>query len=44
MGTECEKTMVSGRMKTLCFDKTGTLTNNKMSIKSIFHIKDEHSL
>lgn len=40
VGTECEKTMVSGRMKTLCFDKTGTLTNNRMKISSVYHIKN----
>jgi cation-transporting P-type ATPase 13A2 len=39
LGTECEKTVESGRMKTLCFDKTGTLTQNKMEVSRIFHIK-----
>ncbi len=30
LGTECEKTVESGRMKTLFFDKTGTLTQAHM--------------
>ena len=44
IGTEAEKTVESGRMKTLCFDKTGTLTQTKMEVKQVFAIKDEHSV
>lgn len=29
-GTEPQKTVVSGKVKTMCFDKTGTLTQNSM--------------
>lgn len=29
-GTEPQKTVVSGKIKTMCFDKTGTLTMNNM--------------
>ena len=41
IGTEIEKTVASGRMKTLCFDKTGTLTQAKMEVKQVFSIRDE---
>jgi cation-transporting P-type ATPase 13A2 len=40
LGIECEKTVESGRMKTLCFDKTGTLTQDKMEVSKIIHIKE----
>lgn len=34
-GTEPHKTIVSGKIKTMCFDKTGTLTKNIMNLHSI---------
>lgn len=37
-GTECEKTIESSRMKTICFDKTGTLTHSGMKVSNIFSI------
>lgn len=34
-GTEPLKTIVSGKVKTMCFDKTGTLTENRMELATI---------
>lgn len=44
LGTEAEKTVASGRMRTLCFDKTGTLTDSHMRLSHVFHFKDETTL
>lgn len=35
LGTEPYKTIVSGKVTTVCFDKTGTLTQNAMQLNSI---------
>ena len=40
-GTEPQKTVVSGKIKTMCFDKTGTLTMNNMELYSIHKILSE---
>lgn len=34
-GTEPYKTIISGKVTTVCFDKTGTLTENAMELHSI---------
>jgi cation-transporting P-type ATPase 13A2 len=41
LGVDCEKTVESGRMKTLCFDKTGTLTLHQLEISQIYHIQNQ---
>lgn len=43
-GTECEKTIESSRMKTLCFDKTGTLTHSAMKVASIFTTQSNNGI
>jgi P-type E1-E2 ATPase len=35
IGTDCEKTIESSRLETVCFDKTGTLTQNKIEIQGV---------
>lgn len=35
IGTNCEKTIESSRMETVCFDKTGTLTQNEVEVQGI---------
>lgn len=43
-GTEPQKTIVAGKIKTMCFDKTGTLTLNSMSLFSIHRIIDQNTV
>jgi P-type E1-E2 ATPase len=35
IGTDCEKTIESSRLETVCFDKTGTLTQNEIEIQGV---------
>ena len=42
-GTEPQKTVVSGKIKTMCFDKTGTLTMNNMDLYCIHSISGENT-
>lgn len=42
--THAEKTVESGRLKTLCFDKTGTLTQPKMHVHAVYHIIDAETI
>ena len=41
IGTEVEKTVASGRLKTMCFDKTGTLTQAAMEVRGVFGVREQ---